>query len=71
MGYTAKYTKLGRGKYMGQLLEWPEVITEGRDLEDCRESIRDALKQMILAYRQHGRQPPHEECFFEQITVEM
>ena len=25
--YTAKYTKISSG-YMGQLIEWPEVITE-------------------------------------------
>ena len=33
--YTAKYTKIDSG-YMGQLVEWPEVVTEGRDLEECR-----------------------------------
>ncbi len=33
--YTAKYTKISRG-YMGQLVEWPEVITEGSSLEECR-----------------------------------
>jgi hypothetical protein len=27
--YTAKYTKIPSG-YMGQLIEWPEVITEGK-----------------------------------------
>ena len=26
--YTAKYTKISSG-YMGQLVEWPYVITEG------------------------------------------
>ena len=29
--YTAKYTRISRG-YMGQLVEWPEVITEGHNL---------------------------------------
>ena len=33
--YTAKYIKINKG-YMGQLIEWPEVVTEGRDIEDCR-----------------------------------
>jgi|GEM_PF-5823609 len=32
--YTAKYTKIDAG-YMGQLVEWPEVITEGKDLEEA------------------------------------
>jgi len=47
--YTAKYTKIPSG-YMGQLIEWPEVITEGATLEECREMIKDALLEMILAY---------------------
>jgi len=49
--YTAKYTKISSG-YMGQLVEWPEVITEGKTLEECREILQDALSEMIVAYRQ-------------------
>ncbi|HBI43904.1 MAG TPA: hypothetical protein DDY78_13795 [Planctomycetales bacterium] len=49
--YTANYTKIPSG-YMGQLVEWPEVVTEGKTLEDCRESLQDALQEMIAAYRQ-------------------
>jgi len=55
--FTAKYTKIDSG-YMGQLIEWPEVVTEGKDLEDCRQSLEDALREMILAYRQQNRQIP-------------
>ena len=50
-GYTAKYTKISSG-YMGQLVEWPEVITEAKTIEECRETLRDALGEMILAYKQ-------------------
>ena len=35
INFTAKYTKIPSG-YLGQLIEWPEVVTEGKDLEDCR-----------------------------------
>ena len=55
--YTAKYTKIKSG-YMGQLVEWPEVITEGKTLEECREMLKDALSEMILAYRQQGKEIP-------------
>ena len=51
MTYTAKYTKIGSG-YMGQLVEWPEVLTEGSTLEDCREMLQDALHEMVMAYHQ-------------------
>ena len=56
--YTAKYTKIDSG-YMGQLVEWPEVITEGRTLEACREMLQDALREMVMAYRQQNREIPN------------
>jgi predicted RNase H-like HicB family nuclease len=67
--YTAKYTKIRPG-YMGQLVEWPEVITEGRTLEECREMLKDALHEMILAYRQQNREIPVGQALLEQIAVD-
>jgi predicted RNase H-like HicB family nuclease len=55
--YTAKYTKIPTG-YMGQLIEWQEVITEGKTLEDCREMLQDATQEMILAYHQQNKEIP-------------
>jgi predicted RNase H-like HicB family nuclease len=68
--YTAKYTKIGSG-YMGQLVEWPEVITEARTLEECREMLKDALHEMILAYRQQNKEIPVGQALLEQIPVEI
>jgi len=68
--YTAKYTKIGSG-YMGQLVEWPEIITEGRTLEECREMLKDALHEMILAYRQQNKEIPVGQAVLEQIPVEI
>ena len=55
--YTARYTRLPAG-YMGQLIEWPEVVTEGDDLDACRAMLRDALQEMISAYRDLGLESP-------------
>ncbi|MCX5867009.1 MAG: type II toxin-antitoxin system HicB family antitoxin [Proteobacteria bacterium] len=68
--YTAKYTKIDAG-YMGQLVEWPEVITEGKTLEECREMVQDALKEMIKAYRQQKKELPLGRALLEQIPVEV
>ena len=54
---TAGYVKIDFG-YMGQLVEWPEVVTEGADMEDCRFMLRDALNEMILAYKDQGKEVP-------------
>jgi predicted RNase H-like HicB family nuclease len=55
--YTANYTKILSG-YMGQLVEWPEVITEGKNLDDCRRLLQDALHEMIVAYRRQRKEIP-------------
>jgi len=67
--YTAKYTKISSG-YMGQLVEWPEVITEGKTIEECREMLRDALQEMMAAYRQQGKEIPLGGDLLEQVFVE-
>ena len=69
-GLTAKYIKISSG-YMGQILEWPEVVTEGIDIEDCRKSLEDAAHEMILAYRQLGKEVPIEHSLFETIMVDV
>ena len=68
-GYTARYTKISSG-YMGQLVDWPEVITEARTIEECREALRDASRQMILAYKQQNREIPLGGDLLEQILIE-
>lgn len=70
INYTAKYTKIASG-YMGQLVEWPEVVTEGKDLEDCRSMLRDALNEMILAYTELGKEKPLGNALIEQLPVEV
>ncbi len=68
--YTAKYTKISSG-YMGQLVEWPEVVTEGKTLEECRELLKDALYEMVMAYRQQGKEIPVGGALLEQVPVEV
>jgi len=69
MNYTAKYTKIASG-YMGQLVEWPEVVTEGQTIEECREMLRDALHEMVMAYREQDKEIPSGGCLLEQVPVE-
>lgn len=70
VNYTAKYTKIDSG-YMGQLVEWPEVVTEGKSLEDCRAMLRDALNEMVLAYKQTGKEIPTGNALIEQLPIEV
>ena len=67
--YTAKYTRTSSG-YMGQVVEWPEVVTEGTTIEECRELVRDALQEMLRAYREQGKEIPPGGDLLEQVVIE-
>ena len=67
--YTAKYTKISSG-YMGQVVEWPQVITEGKTIEECREMLRDALQEMMVVYTQQGKKIPLGGDLLEQVLIE-
>ena len=54
---------------MGRLVEWPEVITEGKTIEECRHMLRDALKEMVLAYKQQGKETPIGGDLLEQVLI--
>lgn len=68
--YTAKYTKIKRG-YMGQLVEWPEIVTEGATLEECRNMLKDALQEMIKTYHKLNKEIPMGGALLEQLPVEI
>lgn len=68
--YIANYTRISSG-YMGQLVEWPEVITEGKSLDSCRQLLQDALQEMIVAYREQHKEIPMGGGLIEQIPIEL
>ncbi len=56
---------------MGQLIDWPDVITEGEDIEECRAMLRDALNEMVLAYKMQNQEIPLGNSLIEQLPVEI
>ena len=56
---------------MGQLIDWPDVITEGQDIEECRAMLRDALNEMVLAYKMQNQEIPLGNSLIEQLPVEI
>jgi predicted RNase H-like HicB family nuclease len=68
--YTAKYAKISAG-HMGQLVEWPEVVTEGKTIAQCGDMLQDALHERIMAYQQQDKEIPTGGALLEQIPVEI
>ena len=67
--YTARYERIPSG-YLGQLVEWPAVVTEGATLEECRLMLEDAAREMAIAYNENGLSLPEPSEAISSILVE-
>ena len=56
---------------MAQLAEWPVVVTCGRTVDEAREMLLDAAREMIASYEAEGRQPPIGGGHTEPFTIEL
>ena len=68
---TAVFTPDENGWTMAQLAEWPSVVTCGRTVEEAREMLLDAAREMIASYRDEGRDPPIGGGHAEQVTIDL
>jgi predicted RNase H-like HicB family nuclease len=68
---TAVFTPDENGWTMAQLAEWPAVVTCGRTIEEAREMLLDAAREMIASYRDEGREPPIGGGHAEQVTIDL
>ena len=54
-----------------QLAEWPEVVSCGRTLDEAREMLLDAARELIAAYRDEGRELQVRGGHVEQLTIDL
>ena len=54
LGFTVVYTPIEDGWYMAQVLELPEAISQGETLEEAREMIRDAVRELLEIRREEA-----------------
>ena len=71
MTLTAVFTPDESGWTMAQLAEWPAVVTCGRTLEDARDMLLDAARELAASYRDEGREPPIGGVRVERITIDL
>jgi len=67
---TAVFTPDEDGWTMAQLAEWPAVVTCGRTVDEAREMLLDAAREMLASYRDEGREPPIGTGHVEALTID-
>jgi predicted RNase H-like HicB family nuclease len=56
--YRAAYYQIEEGWYMGVVLDFPGVVTQGRTLTAARRMLRSALEDMADWYMEDGQPFP-------------
>ena len=56
---------------MGQVLEWPEIVTEGDTIEDCQANVLDAIREMVKAHQSEGLEIPFREVQTTNIDLDL
>lgn len=68
---TAVFTADEDGWTMAQLAEWPAVVTCGRTVDEARDMLLDAAREMLASYHDEGREPPIGSGHAEEVTIDL
>jgi predicted RNase H-like HicB family nuclease len=52
--YHAAYFEVEDGWYMGKVLDFPGVVTQGKTLDAAKKMVRSALRDMAIWYMEDG-----------------
>ncbi len=68
--FTVIYETVEDGWVMARVPELPGAITQGRDIEEAREMIKEAVRLLLKSYRENARRDARGNAVWETITVE-
>jgi predicted RNase H-like HicB family nuclease len=66
--YRVRFSDAGNGWIMATVPEMPAAITQGRDMEEARLMIRDAIKLLLECYADD--EAADTDATWETITIE-
>jgi predicted RNase H-like HicB family nuclease len=56
---------------MAQVPELPGAVTQGRDLNEAREMIQDAVELLLQSYRESAEKEAPENAIWETLSVDL
>jgi predicted RNase H-like HicB family nuclease len=64
------YTPIEDGWIMAQAPELPGAVTQGRNLDEARRMIKEAIALLLESYRENARKDAPGNAIWETITIE-
>jgi predicted RNase H-like HicB family nuclease len=69
--YHVVYTPIEDGWIMATVPELPGAVTQGRDMNEARANIREAVELVLESYRENAARDASGSAIWETLTVEL
>jgi predicted RNase H-like HicB family nuclease len=69
--YHVVYTTIEDDWIMATVPELPGAVTQGRDLDEARANIKEAVELLLYAYRENAAKDAPGNAMWETISVEV
>ena len=69
--YRVVFTTIEDGWVMATAPELPGAVTQGRDMEEARDNIKEAIELLLQAYRENAVKDAPGSAVWETISLEV
>ncbi len=69
--YTVVYQTIEDGWIMATVPELPGAVTQGENIEEAREMIREAITLLVQSYRENARKDASGNAMWETLRVDI
>jgi predicted RNase H-like HicB family nuclease len=69
--FNVVYTPIEDGSVMAQVPELPGTVTQGRNMEEAREMIQEAVELLLQSYRDNATKVAPTGAVWETLSVDV
>jgi predicted RNase H-like HicB family nuclease len=69
--FTVIYTPIEDGWFMAQVPELPGAVTQGRNMDEAREMIQEAVELLLQSYRENAEKDAPSSAIWDTLSVDV
>lgn len=69
--FSVVYTPIEDGWVMARVPELPGAVTQGRDMDEAREMIQEAVELLLQSFRENAKKDVPSHAIWETLSVEV
>jgi predicted RNase H-like HicB family nuclease len=69
--FSVVYEEIEDGWIMARVPELPGAVTQGKDLEEAKENIKEAIELLLESYRDHAATTASPEAVWGTVTIDV